>query len=810
MIFLWFLYNVTMLLGFAVYWPWATLRGKQPAGFVTRMGHLPPDVAMRLAGHPVVWVHAVSVGEALAMRPFLQQLRAHYPTWRVLLTTVTRTGQHIAASFISSDDGLAYFPLDLPWALHRFIRRVQPKLFLAVETELWPNTLRVLRDHHVPVILVNGRVSPRSFRGYRRLRWFLQPLLRGVELCLMQTPEDAARMQAIGAPAARIRVTGNLKWDQGDVPSVPITLKQLSVACGLQSDGLLWITGSTHAGEEELLARVFSRIVQDLPSLRWFLAPRHVERTADVCAQLRKGGLEPILYSALTRQAVRGRVRPTQVIVVDTIGHLRSLYALATVTYVGGSLVPKGGQNPLEAAAVGKPILMGPHVTNFRAIVEVLRQAGGLRLVHDAAELETALRLLLTSADARRLMGQRARTAMQANHGAVERTLEAITPALRHWEHPTAPCTIWERGGPLFHTVQALLEDRPLPGRLRVVQQGLAGLARVYEWLLAIWDTAYQRRWLPIHQARVPVISVGNLTVGGTGKSACVLWLAQTLRAAGLRVAIVSRGHRRSRHVMRGAIGPTERAVLPLGDEPTLFTRQLPDVPVFVGRDRVRSALQATQADALILDDGFQHRRLGRAYDIVTVDAVHAWGNGHLLPRGPLRERPRALARAHCVIFTKTNLVSRVRHELMTQIQQMNPDVSIVRARHEPVSLLDVTTAREEAPTFLRGARVVALSAIGAPASFEQLLLHTGATVALAVRFPDHHAYQLAELRELIARCELLQLTMLVTTEKDWVRLQPLVVQLPAGAVRWYVLNIRFEVEDADAVVTRLLRVCRR
>jgi tetraacyldisaccharide 4'-kinase len=306
---------------------------------------------------------------------------------------------------------------------------------------------------------------------------------------------------------------------------------------------------------------------------------------------------------------------------------------------------------------------------------------------------------------------------------------------------------------------------------------------------------------------------VGNITVGGTGKSACVLWLAHAIHQRGIKVAILSRGYHRSRTNTTGATGLLDTAALPLGDEPAMFREQLPDVPVFVGRDRVQSAQRAVteaQADIILLDDGFQHRRLGRTCDIVTVDAVDAWGNGRLFPRGPLREWPRALARAHCVIFTKTNLVSRVRHELIEQIRLCNPDALIVNARHAVSGVYDVAADQCIDVTCLQGARVLALSSIGSPTSFEQLIIHANATVSIAARFPDHHPYQLGELQQLLQRCATAGVSTIITTHKDWMRIAHLRQQLPTHQITWYVLRIHFEVDTPDAVVDRLLQLSRR
>lgn len=800
MIIVWFFYNLIMLLGFFLYWPWAALKGKHPAGFWARVHGVREADAVRLAGHPVVWIHAVSVGEAQAMQPFLKQLQAHHPAWRVVLTTITSTGQQIARTLLGSEHVVAYAPLDVPWAVRYFLDRVQPKLFLAVETELWPNTLRALRDRGIPAIIVNGRLSPRSFAGYRRARRFLQPLLSRVELFLMQTPADAERLRALGVPDARIRVAGNLKWDGIESDSVPAGLKQLQRALGLDEAGLLLVAGSTHPGEEEPVLRVFQRVASDIPQLRCLVAPRHIERTAEVSHKIRRLGLEPVTYSDLTSSPLQQRLRSNQVVLVDTIGHLRHLYALATIAYVGGSLVPKGGHNPLEPAQFGKPILTGPHLTNFRAITETLNLAGGLRVVSDAFELETALRLLLTSPQTRLRMGQKARSVIQANQGAVARTLDAIQPVLAHWSHPPQPYTIWERGPHAYHWMHRVMDDEPGGFGLKVSRAAVTVLSLGYAAVVRLWDLSYRHHWARVHRASCPVISIGNLTLGGTGKSACVLWLTQRLKAKGLRPAIVTRGYGRRAHD-----GP--------GDEPAMFLRELGDVPVLVGWDRARSArwaVERARADVIVLDDGFQHRRLHRDVDLLTVDAARGWGAARLLPRGRLREPLTAIARARALIVTKTNLAPRTRPDVMAQAQAINPQLLLARADHAVRGLLNPVTPCEEPATTLRGRRVAALSSIGDPAAFEQLLMQTGAIVGLAVRFPDHYRYRARDLQRLERELAACELTQVVTTQKDWMRLGPQVASLGRTRLTWRVLQMQFNVDDADAVVDRLLGLLRR
>ncbi|RMF81094.1 MAG: 3-deoxy-D-manno-octulosonic acid transferase, partial [Nitrospirae bacterium] len=369
------LYNTLLVVAAVVtlpYWVWRYLTTpKYKEGLRQRLGRLPPEVAREVAGRPVLWVHAVSVGETLASLRLVEALHAAYPRWRVVFSTVTATGQRVARERVAVADQVIYFPLDFPWAVRRVVRAIRPRLFVVLETEIWPNCFRELGRLGVPIVIANGRLSPSSFRGYRRLRPFMRRFLEPVACFAMQSQGDAERVRAIGADPARVVVTGNLKYDEAlNLPDAA-AMAELAGRIGEPTAEPVWICASTHEGEETACLDAYRRLAERVAGLRLLLAPRHPERCDAVAAEIERRGLA---YLRLTRAAGRWR---EPVLLVDAVGWVMRLFRYATVAFVGGSLVATGGHNLLEPAAWGVPVCFGPHTFNFPEITERLLAAGG-------------------------------------------------------------------------------------------------------------------------------------------------------------------------------------------------------------------------------------------------------------------------------------------------------------------------------------------------------------------------------------------------------------------------------------------------
>lgn len=412
-------YSALLALALVLALPWYLWRdrtdGRYRRSFRQRLGRLPEDL---VAGSSSIWIHAVSVGEVLAAASLLGALRERFPGRSLFLSTTTATGQAVARERVEGYDGLFYAPFDWPGPVRRVLRRLRPALLVLVDTELWPNTIREARRSGARVALVNGRISERSFPRYRRLRPLLAPVLAQVDVFLMQADLYARRAVAIGAPEPRVRVVGSLKFDAADpAPPGPDLAERLA------GPRPLWVAGSTVPGEEESVLEAFAAVRAAVPGAGLLLAPRHPERAPAVEALVRGAGFECLLRSQL---APGGWRSPDQVVILDTLGELAGLYALAEAVFVGGSLVPKGGHNVLEAAAGARPVIVGPHMENFQQIAEVFREAGAWVEVTDAASLAREVVRLLREPAWRDELGGRGRALVERHRGATARTVAAL------------------------------------------------------------------------------------------------------------------------------------------------------------------------------------------------------------------------------------------------------------------------------------------------------------------------------------------------------------------------------------------------
>ena len=379
---------------------------------------------------PTIWIHAVSLGEVVAVTPLVKDLHRSHPDHRFIVSTVTETGREAVEQRLAGVAEHRYAPLDVPWAVSRAIAQWRPVLYVFVETELWPNLLWAVRDRQVPAVLVNGRLSSRSFarQHVAGLTSFYRSVLRSLTLCLMQSERDVQRIVALGADADRVHRTGNIKFDQ----PMPETAAGPSFRSGLgvhEGESLL-LAGSTHAGEEEALVAAYQQVVGRHPHAVLMLAPRHIERVPAVIAMVAAAGLTVQRKSQLDRTVTGPRV-----IILDTRGELARAYGEAAVAFVGGTLVPVGGHNLLEPAVWGKPVLFGPYTDHCAEIAAMLLEAGGGLRVANADALARQMSQWLTDEAARRRTGEAARQMVRENQGALKRSLDLIEACFRTARH---------------------------------------------------------------------------------------------------------------------------------------------------------------------------------------------------------------------------------------------------------------------------------------------------------------------------------------------------------------------------------------
>lgn len=414
---MYFLYSLLLAVAFVFSAPFYLWKGRGTGKYLRtladRMGRQPEGISGEGRS---IWIHAVSVGEVLAARALVQPLKARFPDLRVLVSTTTLTGNAIARDTVRGADGVFFAPFDFAWSVDRALDRVRPALLVLVETEIWPNLIHRARSRGARIAIVNGRISPRSFPRYRRARPLLRHVLAEIDLFLMQGEAHRDRMLAMGAPADRVRVAGNLKYDALEAPSTPPALRR---AVG---DGPpLWVAGSTVEGEEETVLEAFAAL-RRVADARLVVAPRRPERFAAVAAMVIRAGLPCARRTQLPETGWTG----SGVLVLDTIGELAQVYPLATLVFVGGSLAPAGGHNVLEPAVAGKAIIVGPHMENFQEIAASFLAEDALVQVPDGAALTAAAIRLFADAAEREALGARARGIVERNRGSLARTVDAL------------------------------------------------------------------------------------------------------------------------------------------------------------------------------------------------------------------------------------------------------------------------------------------------------------------------------------------------------------------------------------------------
>ncbi len=413
----------------APYYLWR-MRGRILSGadWRERLGYLPAKIEDSQLNAPgCVWVHAVSVGETLAAAGLVHALQKECPERRIFLSCVTRAGREVGETRLPDVASHFYLPLDFRFAVRRAFARVQPNLLIIVETELWPNLLRTARENGARVLLVNARLSSRSFNGYRRVKPFIQRILNCVDWIGAQTTQDAERFIALGASPDRVTVTGNLKFD-GKPPQAGRLASQLRSGLASAQRGPVLIAASTMPGEETMLLEAWNEIRKQHPKALFILVPRHPNRFEAVAQLLSESGRSFIRRTTLETgtQNFASQLEAPEILLVDTVGELAGVFEVADVVFVGGSLVPTGGHNPLEPAYWGKPILFGRHMENFRDIAQLFLEAGAATTVHDHADLARRVHDLLRDDSKRIEMGRRARQLMEQGSGATERTLERL------------------------------------------------------------------------------------------------------------------------------------------------------------------------------------------------------------------------------------------------------------------------------------------------------------------------------------------------------------------------------------------------
>lgn len=402
---------------------------KSPASVRGMLGHVPKPTleAVRASNGPVVWIHAVSVGETIAARPLFKALRDRLPTATLILSNTTDGGHEVARGLLEKQevDGLLFFPLDLPLTAKRTLKAVQPSALLFVETELWPNLLHQARKRNIATFLVNGRVSENLLASAPRLGPLWHWIVANMQAFLMRNEGDAQRLETLGVPRDQIFAMGDVKLE-APTQDPQQTRATWRSRLGLADSDLLWVAGSTHPGEEVLLLEAFQALGGPSNNLKLALAPRHIHRAQEVAELIREAGLVP------RKRSEGAALAQGEVFLLDTVGELSQFYAAGDIAFVGGSLIERGGHNMLEPVIMGVPVLFGPHIMNFRAAGELVQGHHLGQIVKSVAELEAAVLAMVSRDEASRLLfASRVQTAMAPHRGAASRVADHVAKALK-------------------------------------------------------------------------------------------------------------------------------------------------------------------------------------------------------------------------------------------------------------------------------------------------------------------------------------------------------------------------------------------
>lgn len=700
------------------------------------------------------------------------------PNAPLYLSTSTVAGRKAALRQVEQlVDGIFYAPLDFTASVRRTVHRLKPSLVIVLETEIWPNLFATVKAYGAVLLLVNARISDATWKHYYRAKSFFQPIVRLPDLVFAQSETDRNRYLTLGASAETLAAAGNLKYDAATpIPGV--------IDLPTWEAHPIWIAASTvgpnergslekHSiDEDDLVIDAFQTLAVAFPRLLLILAPRQPARFEVVARKLEQAGVAFVRRTELQQNPSRS-LQPPGVVLLDTIGELSRLYALADVVFVGGSLAPRGGHNILEPAAAGRTIVIGPHMQNFAEIARDFASARAFVQIEAPHDLVSAVGDLLNDPERADALGRRAQSLWRSNQGVAIRVATHVRSLYFPWaaqKLASAPrrlalsalAFLWTRGGATKRARgEAISKSRP--------------------------------------ELSIPVVSIGGITVGGSGKTPFCDYLAAEFRARGYSPAILTRGYRRRSPARTIVLAPgTVVSAALTGDEAQIFLRS-GNAVVGIGSDRFESAQAVLQfapsSDLFLLDDGFQHSKMVRNFDVVLIDGLDPFGGHAVVPKGRLREPLRELRRAHAFVITRAESAESFQG-IRERLQRYNPRAPVFAAQLYPLAWRTISSGGEIALT--PGRRVAAFCGLGNPQNFWNTLRALELKVVVRWAFRDHHQYKPTEIQRLAHQARGQGVDLLVTTEKDSINLPGNIGAMLQGMdIAW--LRIQLALTDPDA-----------
>ncbi|MBM3754993.1 MAG: tetraacyldisaccharide 4'-kinase [Acidobacteria bacterium] len=764
-VFIFVLYRLVQILGFPLillYLLWRGLKNRHWMRSINgRFGGLPFQVTATGG----IWLHAVSVGEVLSAATLIRALREKLPDTPIYVSVTTITGHALAVDKLTAlTDGVFYTPLDFCFAVRRVLRAIRPSILVVMETEIWPNLWRETKRTGAGLLVINARISDHALPKYRKFSWFFAPVLALPDAIYAQSEQDADRYLSAGAPREKLHLGRNLKYDFE--PRANAVADDLRAWIERTNAADIVIAASTMPGidatdfdEDILTLDAFESLAARRAGLLWIHVPRRPERFDSAAEKLRARGIRFVRRTAL------GELQLPGVLLLDTLGELGPLFAHAGAVFMGGTLVRRGGHNILEPAFCGKPVVAGPHMENFAEIAREFTDAQALERISAADELAPALEKLLDHGAA---IGQKARAIAESKRGATKIARDAA--------------------------IEILEESWPTPRHSLLARALLGPLSLLWRWFS---HSGLERKFARRQTLDAPVISIGGLAMGGTGKTPMVLHLARAFAAQGKRVAILTRGYKRMSTEPITLIAKGDQApVFDTGDEAQIFVRA-GIAHLGIAADRIsagRKLLETMGADVVLLDDGFQHRQLARKFDLLLLDAQDPFAGNAVFPLGRLREDPSRLARADAIVLTRVQR-GRAYKQLLRRIEKYKPSMPVCYSHVEP----------EPWQPALAEGKAAAFCGLGNPASFWATLRKLDIEPCYRWAFGDHHQYRPNDLKRLRHHALHAGATHLVTTEKD-------AVNLPAGAdellapLTVHYLPIGVAIDGDAALIDRIFR----